>query len=207
VIGARWAHRPGGEGRCAAFERLAHELADTAVIALIPSLPRRANVDPAIVAEGGLHRRYIWLWGSRAARGRCTARVTSGARTKATRPEPLEEPFPPDPRALRFRWRGLTPQWPRSLRLGAASGFNLEHCARRMQALRGRDSAPCGEIRAARRAAAESGGVRALELRRGDPRRALRRAARSGAGPSAPMWAGPSSATPACQRTHGGAIP
>ena len=29
------------------------------------------------------------------------------------------------PRAFRFRWRGLTPQWPRSLRLGSASGFNL----------------------------------------------------------------------------------
>jgi hypothetical protein len=40
-------------------------------------------------------------------------------------PGPLEEPFPSGPEALRFGWRGLTPQWPRSLRLGPASVSNL----------------------------------------------------------------------------------
>jgi hypothetical protein len=40
-------------------------------------------------------------------------------------PGPLEEPFPTDPEALRFGWRGLTPRWPRSLRLGSASSFNV----------------------------------------------------------------------------------
>jgi hypothetical protein len=35
---------------------------------------------------------------------------------------PLEEPAPARPSAHRFGWRGLTPRWPRSLRLGSASG-------------------------------------------------------------------------------------
>jgi hypothetical protein len=49
----------------------------------------------------------------------------SGVQTKRRGPGPLEEPFPSGPRAFRFRWRGLTPQWPRSLRLGSASRSNL----------------------------------------------------------------------------------
>ena len=40
-------------------------------------------------------------------------------------PGPLEEPAPADPKAFRFGWRGLTPRWPRSLRLGSASGFKV----------------------------------------------------------------------------------
>ena len=40
-------------------------------------------------------------------------------------PGPLEEPTPSGPKAFPRRWRGLTPQWPRSLRLGSASGFKV----------------------------------------------------------------------------------
>jgi hypothetical protein len=39
--------------------------------------------------------------------------------------KPLEEPAPSGPRALLHRWRGLTPRWPRSLRLGSASRSKL----------------------------------------------------------------------------------
>jgi hypothetical protein len=55
------------------------------------------------------------------------------AERKRRGPGPLEEPFPASgPRAFfRFRWRGLTPRWPRSLRLGSASGSNLARAARR----------------------------------------------------------------------------
>jgi hypothetical protein len=38
---------------------------------------------------------------------------------------PLEEPAPARLAALRLGWRGLTPRWPRSLRLGSASGFKV----------------------------------------------------------------------------------
>jgi hypothetical protein len=40
-------------------------------------------------------------------------------------PGPLEEPTPPSPKALLRGWRGLTPRWPRSLRLGSASAFKV----------------------------------------------------------------------------------
>jgi hypothetical protein len=60
-------------------------------------------------------------------RGCCLRIVAREGRIRKRRgPGPLEEPSPFSPRrAVRFRWRGLTPQWPRSLRLGSASGFNL----------------------------------------------------------------------------------
>src|SRR5674476_1306696 len=38
---------------------------------------------------------------------------------------PLEEPTPSGPKTFLRGWRGLTPQWPRSLRLGSASGFKV----------------------------------------------------------------------------------
>jgi hypothetical protein len=47
------------------------------------------------------------------------------AQPKRRGSKPLEEPLPSDPRVRRLRWRGLTPRWPRSLRLGTASGFNV----------------------------------------------------------------------------------
>jgi hypothetical protein len=40
-------------------------------------------------------------------------------------PGRLRNPTKIDPKAFLHRWRGLTPLWPRSLRLGSASGFNL----------------------------------------------------------------------------------
>jgi hypothetical protein len=40
-------------------------------------------------------------------------------------PGPLEEPSPARLAALRLGWRGLTPRWPRSLRLGSASRSNI----------------------------------------------------------------------------------
>ena len=40
-------------------------------------------------------------------------------------PSHFEEPGGSGRRAFPCGWRGLTPQWPRSLRLGSASGFNL----------------------------------------------------------------------------------
>jgi len=40
-------------------------------------------------------------------------------------PSHFEEPGGSGPRAFPCWWRGLTPQWPRSLRLGSASGFNV----------------------------------------------------------------------------------
>ena len=55
-------------------------------------------------------------------------RRTAGRRTwirKRRGPGPLEEPFPSSPEAFRFGWRGLTPQWPRSLRLGSASSSKV----------------------------------------------------------------------------------
>ena len=38
---------------------------------------------------------------------------------------PPEEPAPGRLSASQFGWRGLTPRWPRSLRLGSASGYNI----------------------------------------------------------------------------------
>ncbi len=40
-------------------------------------------------------------------------------------PSHFEEPGGSGPRAFPCGWRGLTPQWPRSLRLGSASGFKV----------------------------------------------------------------------------------
>jgi hypothetical protein len=59
--------------------------------------------------------------------------ASAAAERKRRGPGPLEEPFPTSgPRAfVRFRWRGLTPRWPRSLRLGSASGCNLARAPRR----------------------------------------------------------------------------
>jgi len=48
---------------------------------------------------------------------------------------PLEEPSPARLAALRLGWRGLTPRWPRSLRLGSASAHNLGARGPRAQAL------------------------------------------------------------------------
>src|SRR5437763_15107536 len=48
------------------------------------------------------------------------------ARAKKRRgPGPLEEPLRTRPKAGPDWWRGLTPRWPRSLRLGSASGWNV----------------------------------------------------------------------------------
>jgi hypothetical protein len=40
-------------------------------------------------------------------------------------PSRLRNPAGSGPRAFAGGWRGLTPRWPRSLRLGSASGFNV----------------------------------------------------------------------------------
>jgi hypothetical protein len=44
-------------------------------------------------------------------------------------PSHFEEPGGSGPRAFPCGWRGLTPQWPRSLRLGSASGFKVARAA------------------------------------------------------------------------------
>src|ERR1035441_10297594 len=54
-----------------------------------------------------------------------TTRGERGDNEKRRGSGPLEEPAPTDPEALRFGWQGLTPRWPRSLRLGSASGFKV----------------------------------------------------------------------------------
>ena len=66
------------------------------------------------------------LQSSRKSRGR-------QRRKKRRGPGPLEEPAPVGPKAFLCWWRGLTPQWPRSLRLGSASGFKVARPTRRMQ--------------------------------------------------------------------------
>ena len=53
-------------------------------------------------------------------------------------PGPLEEPTLSGPRTFLRGWRGLTPQWPRSLRLGSASGLKVARAASAMQAPRDR---------------------------------------------------------------------
>ena len=54
------------------------------------------------------------------------AEVGSRERRKKRRgPKPSEEPVPSGPRAFLPGWRGLTPRWPRSLRLGSASGLKV----------------------------------------------------------------------------------
>src|SRR2546430_16642740 len=60
---------------------------------------------------------------SRAAAREGAARWRAGRKIDAA-PGRFEDP-PPDPRAWLRGWRGLTPRWPRSLRLGCASRFNL----------------------------------------------------------------------------------
>ena len=63
---------------------------------------------------------------------RATA-AEAGARQKKRRgSDPLEEPTSSGSGALLGGWRGLTPRWPRSLRIGSASGSKLArtpgHC-------------------------------------------------------------------------------
>jgi hypothetical protein len=77
---------------------------------------------PATAGRGtGGARTDAATWEERAMR----ERAPNGEGTKATRPGSLEEPAPTDPKALRFGWQGLTPRWPRSLRLGTASAFKV----------------------------------------------------------------------------------
>ena len=58
-------------------------------------------------------------------------------------PGPLEEPAPCRLAASRLGWRGLTPRWPRSLRLGSASDGEDRFGPGRFQALRREAAAPC----------------------------------------------------------------
>ena len=76
-------------------------------------------------------------------------------------PKPPEEPFAAGPRASPCGWRGLTPQWPRSLRLGSASGSNVAAALERAQGPARRDPAPSEKKRRRSGAgAAASGAVR-----------------------------------------------
>src|SRR5450631_664317 len=52
-------------------------------------------------------------------------RDREGAELNRRGPKPPEEPCRPNPRVLPAGWRGLTPRWPRSLRLGSASEVKL----------------------------------------------------------------------------------
>jgi len=54
-----------------------------------------------------------------------SASAKHGRETKRRGPGPLEEPALSGPKAFLCGRRGLTPRWPRSLRLGSASRFNL----------------------------------------------------------------------------------
>jgi hypothetical protein len=58
-------------------------------------------------------------------RPRAQRRVERPGEQKRRGPGPLEEPARSGPKAFLCGWRGLTPQWPRSLRLGSASGFKV----------------------------------------------------------------------------------
>ena len=97
-------------------------------------------------------------------------RTTRGGERKRRGPGPLEEPAPSGPKAFSVGWRGLTPQWPRSLRLGSASGFKVAR-APAMQAPRGqrprtfrkKPSAPGGARRARRTREAAAGAPHARE--------------------------------------------
>jgi hypothetical protein len=65
-------------------------------------------------------------WVSQSAPGNGKGGRDAGNRQKNRRgPKPLEEPGGSGPRAFPCGWRGLTPQWPRSLRLGSASEFKV----------------------------------------------------------------------------------
>ena len=55
----------------------------------------------------------------------CNVILDPAGEKKRRGPGPLEEPTPSGPRTFLRGWRGLTPQWPRSLRLGSASGFKV----------------------------------------------------------------------------------
>src|SRR5271154_132228 len=66
------------------------------------------------------------------------AQGAADVRTKRRGSKPLEEPAASGPRAFCFGWRGLTPRWPRSLRLGSASEFKV---ARRRAGCKG-----CGRL-------------------------------------------------------------
>jgi hypothetical protein len=90
--------------------------------------------------------------GSRPQRRRCESaperrrRGPSVRERKRRGPEPLEEPSSSSPRAFRFRRRGLTPRWPRSLRFGSASTFSCTPLPERLQGLRQDFSAVSEEI-------------------------------------------------------------
>jgi hypothetical protein len=52
-------------------------------------------------------------------------RPRAAANEKRRGPGPLEEPTGSGPKAFLRGWRGLTPRWPRSLRLGSASSSKV----------------------------------------------------------------------------------
>jgi hypothetical protein len=72
-----------------------------------------------------------------ALRLQCTAGAAHSGGTRRTTadkkrrgPKPLEEPAGIGRKAFPDGWRGLTPQWPRSLRLGPASEFKVARASR-----------------------------------------------------------------------------
>ena len=83
----------------------------------------------ARVRETNIYRMRRWgpLTDTRLPRAAERNRRGSGA---------LEEPAPARLSAFRLRWRGPTPRWPRSLRLGSASGQNIGSRAARARGFR-----------------------------------------------------------------------
>jgi hypothetical protein len=86
--------------------------------------------------------------GGRRRRGRphTNARRARCKQKRDAVPSHFEVPGGSGPRAFPCGWRGLTPQWPRSLRLGSASGFNLARAPMVLQPQRKFDPAPSGKF-------------------------------------------------------------
>ena len=102
------------------FSRVFYEAARGPRLATIQtSRPRRSLSSPWMYCPSSLA----------AAQGRYWAETKSDADPSRLRNplDPARRPSPEDParRPSPLGWRGLTPRWPRSLRLGSASGFKV----------------------------------------------------------------------------------
>ena len=100
---------------------------------ILTSRPRRSLSSPgmllhlqssrATARDPALPQRAVGRLISGSARAGRERRTSGGKKRRG--PGPLEEPTLSGPRTFLRGWRGLTPQWPRSLRLGSASGFKV----------------------------------------------------------------------------------